>query len=98
MSAKQRSGLGTFETVGVPAKSQEVIPNSVSGIYLFGPPEEHRNNVSLPSIGEDSRFETNSTVNPFQSPDNLSPGHEVLREGKSCGSSRSRSTSAFQNF
>ena len=66
MSAKQRSGLKTFETAGVPAKSQEVIPNSISGIYLIGPPMEHQNNASLPSIGEDSRIETNSTVNPFQ--------------------------------
>ena len=59
---------------------------------------EHQNNTSFPSIGEDSRFETNSTVNPFQSPDNLSSSHEVLREGKWCGSSCSRNTSIFQNF
>ena len=59
---------------------------------------EHQNNSSFPSLAEDSRFKTNSTVNPFQNPDNLSSGHELLREGKSCSSSRSRSTSAFQNF
>ena len=59
---------------------------------------EHKNSANFPPIGEDSRFETNSAVNPFQSPDNLLSGHEVLREGKSCGSSHSRSTSAFQNF
>ena len=46
---------------------------------------KHQNNAGFPSIGEDSRFETNSTANAFQSLDNLSPGH---------GSS----TSAFQNF
>ena len=57
-----------------------------------------QNNASFPSIGKDSRFETNSTANPFQNPDNLSSSHEVLREGKSCGSSHSRGTSAFQNF
>ena len=59
---------------------------------------EHQNNASFPSIGKDSRFETNSTANSFQNPDNLSSIHEVLREGKSCGSSLSRGTSAFQNF
>ena len=98
MSAKQRSGLKTSKTTAVPAKPQEVIPNSISGIYLFGPPMEHQNNASFPSIRKDSRFETNSTANSFQNPDNLSSSHEVLREGKSCGSSRSKGTSAFQNF
>ena len=98
MSAKQISGLKTFETAGVPAKSQEAVPNSISGIYLFGPPMEHQKNASHSSIGEDSRFETNSTVNALQSRDNPSSGHEVLREGKSCGLSCCSSTSAFQNF
>ena len=95
MSAKQRSGLETFEAAGVPSKSQEVIPNSISGIYLFATPMEHQSNVSLPSIGEDSQFETINTVNPFQSPDNPSSGHEVLIEGKSCGSICSRSIAEF---
>ena len=98
MSAKQRTGLKTSKTAGVPAKPQEVIPNSITGIYLFGPPMEHQNNASFSSVGKDSRFETNSTANSFQNPDNLSSSHEVLREGKSRGSSRSRGTSAFQNF
>ena len=59
---------------------------------------EHQNNACFPSTGVDLLFETNSTVNPLQSPDNLESGHEVLREGKSCGSSHSRSTSSFQYF
>ena len=77
-------------------KKSFLIPSQV--FFLYGPPMEHQNNASFPSIGKDSRFETNSTANSFQNPDNLSSGHEVHREGKSCGSSHSRSTSAFQNF
>ena len=77
MSVEQRSGLKTFETAGVPVSLQEMIPDSLSGIYLLGPPMEHQNNAKFPSIGEDSLFQTNNMVNPFQSPDNLS-GHLVL--------------------
>ena len=97
MSVEQRSGLKTFETAGVPVSLQEIIPNSLSGIYLFRPPMEHQNNAKFSSVGEDSLFQTNNMVNPFQIPDNLS-GHLVLKEGKSCASSHSRSTSGFQNF
>ena len=75
-----------------------MITNYISGIYLSGLPMEHQNNASLPSIRKDSRFETNSTVNPFQSPNHLSSGHEVLRESKLRCLRRSRSTFAFQNF
>ena len=49
MSAKQRSGIKTFETAGVPAKSQEVIPYSISVIYSSGPPWNTKTiQVSLP--------------------------------------------------
>ena len=82
MSVEQRSGLKTFETAGVPVSLQEIIPDSLSGIYLFGPPMEHQNNVKFSSIGDDSLFQTNNMVNPFQSPDNLS-GHLFLKEAKS---------------
>ena len=93
MSVEQRSGLKTFETAGVPVSLQEIIPDSLSGIYLFGPPMEHQNNAKFPSIGEDSLFQTNNMmVNPFLS------GNLVLKEGKSCASSHSRSTSGFQIF
>ena len=97
MSVEQRSGLKTFETAGVPVSLQEIIPDFLSGIYLSGSPMEHQNNEQFPSIGEDSPFQTNNMVNPFQSPDNLS-GHLVLKEGKSCASTHSRSTSGFQIF
>ena len=82
MSVEQRSGLKTFGTAGVPVSFQEIIPASLSGIYLFGLPMEHQNNAKFPFIGEDSLFQTNNMVNPFQSPDNLS-GHLFLKEGKS---------------
>ena len=97
MSVEQRSGLKTFETSGVPVSLQEIIPDSLSGIYLFGPPMEHQNDAKFSSIGEDSLFQTNNMVNPFQSPDYLS-GHLVLKEAKSGASSHSRSTSGFQIF
>ena len=97
MSVGQRSGLKTFETAGVPVSLQEIIPDFLSGIYLFRPPMEHQNNAKFPSIGEDSLFQTNNMVNPFQSPDNLS-GHLVLKEGKSCAATHSRSTKDFRFF